>query len=42
LDFDPSEKTNLAKKHPRIIEQLRDEIRLHQDRLQPAKSQLEL
>ena len=42
LDNDPSEKNNLAKKHPRIIAQLREEIRLHEDRLQPAKSQLEL
>ncbi len=42
LDIDPSEKNNLAEKHPKIIEQLRDEIRLHKDGLQPAESQLEL
>lgn len=41
LEHDPSEKKNLAKKHPEIIEQLRAIAETHQASLQPVENQME-
>ncbi len=41
LAHDPSEKYDLAARHPAVIDQLRAEIQLHQQQLQPAESQLD-
>jgi arylsulfatase A-like enzyme len=42
LEHDPSEKKNLADKHPDVIADIKKAVETHQKQLKPAPSQLEL
>jgi len=41
LEHDPSEKYNVSKKHPEVIEDIRKEAEKHRATIKPVKSQLE-
>lgn len=41
VQHDPSERYNLADKHPEVIRQIEQMVRQHQDKVQPVETQLE-
>lgn len=42
LEHDPSEKRNVAEKHPEVIAEIQEMLREHQEKMQFAESQLEI